>query len=97
MGALAGSILDGQGRQVEVSNVVVERISNVSPGSRAAIYLNTYSEDKLVGLDPWQESFAAGDLPAGEYKVSFFLVSMQQRIVEVRPGELTLVTFEIRE
>jgi len=96
MGAVAGRILDGQGRQVEVSNVVVERISNISPGSRAAIYLNTYSEDKLVGLDPWQESFAAGDLPAGEYKISFYYVGMQQRIVEVRPGELTLVTFEIQ-
>jgi hypothetical protein len=94
MGALAGRILDAQGEPLKVTNIVIESLS----GSGAVpdrYYLNTYSETRLVGLDPWQEGFAIGDLPAGEYQVSFIQGGMQQRLVEVRSGELTLVTFRL--
>jgi hypothetical protein len=96
MGALAGRILDGQGEPLKVSNIVIEALS-AEGAARETYYLNTYSETKLVGLDPWQESFALGDLPAGEYQISFVQGGMRERIVEVRPGELTLVTFNIGE
>lgn len=89
MGALAGRILDEQDQPLKDVNIVVE-----SP-SGSIYYLNTYSESKLLGLDPWQEGFAIGDLPAGEYQISFIQGGMQQRTIPVQPGELTLVTFRI--
>ncbi len=89
MGALAGRILGEQGQPLKVANIVVESLSG------STYYLNTYSESKLVGLDPWQESFAIGDLPAGEYQISFVQGGIQQRTIEVQPGLLTLVTFRI--
>jgi hypothetical protein len=72
-----------------VDNIVVASTSG------ANFYISTYSETRLVGLEPWQESFAVGDLPAGEYKISFIQGGMHDRIVEVRPGVLTLVTFRL--
>ena len=89
MGVLAGRILDGQGQPMKVANIVVEALSG------GTYYLNTYSESKLVGQDPWQESFAIGDLLAGEYQINFVQGGMQQRTIEVQPGVLTLVTFRI--
>jgi murein DD-endopeptidase MepM/ murein hydrolase activator NlpD len=97
MGAIAGRILDGQGKPVEIGNIVIERLAGAGSPPLGTYYLNTYSEARLAGLEPWQESFAVGDLPAGEYQISFTQRGMQQRIVEVRPGELTLVTFEMGE
>jgi murein DD-endopeptidase MepM/ murein hydrolase activator NlpD len=97
MGVIAGRILDGQGKPIELSNIVIERLAGESSPPQGTYYLNTYAESRLVGLAPWQEGFAAGDLPAGEYQISFAQLGMQQRVVEVRPGELTLVTFEIGE
>lgn len=97
MGAIAGRILDGQGKPIQISNIVIERLAGESLPPMGTYYLNTYSEARLVGLEPWQEGFAIGDLPAGEYQISFTQRGMQQRVVEVRPGELTLVTFEIIE
>lgn len=95
MGALAGRILDARDKPVALSNIVVERIPDANSAAREVTYLNTYSEVKLVGLEPWRESFAAGDLPPGQYKISFFLNGMQTRLVEVHSGELTYVTFQI--
>ncbi len=96
MGALAGRILDGQGNPLKVENIVIETLSAAGIG-RDAYYISTYPETKLLGMEPWQETFAIGDLPAGEYKISFVQGGMQQRIVEVMPGELTLVTFQLGE
>lgn len=94
MGALAGRILDAQGKPLVIDNIVLNQLSGAGAPSKKTFYLNTYSESRMVGLEPWGESFGIGDLPSGQYKVSFFKNGMQQRIVEVRPGELTLVTIQ---
>lgn len=57
------------------------------------IYLKTYAGQ--TGLPPWGENFAAGDMPSGEYQISFLMNGMHQREVTVEPGKLTLVTFEL--
>jgi hypothetical protein len=111
MGALAGRLLDAQDNLLVLENIVIERLEGSgSPGVEssgsprvespslpptAIYYLNTYSENKMVGLEPWEESFGIGDLPPGEYQISFLAMGMQQRTVQVEPGKLTLVTFRI--
>jgi murein DD-endopeptidase MepM/ murein hydrolase activator NlpD len=93
MGTLAGRILDAQDKPLVSNNIVLEQLAGSGLPPVATYYLNTYSENKMVGLAPWQESFGIGDLPPGEYQISFFQNGMQQRTVQVEPGKLTLVTF----
>jgi hypothetical protein len=95
MGALAGRVLDAQGQPLVVENIVLELLAGSGSPPKETFYLNTYSESRMMGLEPWGESFAIGDLPAGHYQISFFKNGMQQRIVEVEPGKLTLVTIMI--
>jgi murein DD-endopeptidase MepM/ murein hydrolase activator NlpD len=94
-GALAGRILDGQGDLLVLDNIVLEHLAGAGSPPKKTYYLNTYSENRMVGLEPWEESFAIGDLPPGEYQVSFFKVGMQQFIVTVEPGKLTLVNIQV--
>jgi hypothetical protein len=94
---IAGRILDKEGRQIRIPNIVIERLTGPGMPAQDTFYTNTYDENRLVGLDPWQESFAIGELPPGEYQISFLRGKMQQLEVEVLPGQLTLVTFQLDE
>lgn len=96
-GVIAGRILDKKGRLVKIPNIVIERLTGPGMPAQDTFYVNTYDERRLVGLDPWQESFAIGELPPGEYQISFVRGGMQQREVEVLPGQLTLVTIQLDE
>jgi murein DD-endopeptidase MepM/ murein hydrolase activator NlpD len=91
-GALAGRILDAQDKPIVIDNIVLEQLAGAGSPPKETFYLNTYSENRMAGLDPWGESFAIGDLPPGEYQISFFRNGMQQLTVQVEPGSLTLVT-----
>lgn len=55
-------------------------------------FLHIYGGESLLGQAPWGESFGLGDLIPGTYKLSFLLNGYQQRLVEVQPGKLTLIT-----
>ncbi len=94
-GALAGLILNSQGDYVHMPNIVIERLGGPGQPALDQLYLKTYNEDHLVGMSPWKESFAVGNLPAGSYQISFWLNGMQQKVVEVKPGKLTGVTFHV--
>lgn len=96
MGALAGRILDAEGNYIDMENVVLEQLAGPGQPAIEQYYIQTYTDRDLRGQSPWQESFAIGDLPAGEYQVSFWLGGMQQKVVEVQSGKLTVVTFEVR-
>lgn len=95
LGALAGRIMDSSGKLLAVRNINVEQLAG--PGLPAAdtFYLKTYAETGISGQQPWGENFAAWDLPAGQYQITFWLNSLHQRVVEILPGKLTLVTFRI--
>lgn len=96
-GALAGRIVDKRGKMLNISNIVLERLAGPGLPAIDQIYLKTYAEKSLMGLEPWGENFAAGDLVAGDYQISFYHEGdLQQRVVEVQPGKLTLVTFELK-
>lgn len=95
LGALAGRVLDGKGNYQQIENIVIEQLAGPGLPAIDQFYLRTYEKKELMGLSPWEESFALGDLPPGEYQISFMLNGIQQRVVEVLPGKLTLVTFQI--
>jgi murein DD-endopeptidase MepM/ murein hydrolase activator NlpD len=97
MGALAGRLLDKQGNYVGVRNILVENLRTAAQGKLRPLYLRTYLDDAQMGLSPWGESFAASYLPEGTYQVSFWYgPDLYQREVEVQPGRLTFVNFEVK-
>ncbi len=55
------------------------------------ITLSTYSDEKLVLQPPWNETFAVGNLPPGEYKISVVKpgAGFQSEIIEIKSGEVT--------
>lgn len=95
-GALAGSIQDAEGNYIQMGNVVLEWLAGPGQPARGQVYIKTYSDRKMRGRTPWEESFAVSELPPGRYQVSFWLGGMQQRLVEVEPGKLTVVRFNIK-
>ncbi len=94
-GALAGSIIDASGDYVEMGNIVLERLAGPRQPAVDQVYIQTYTDKDLIGQSPWGESFAVGELPPGEYQVSFWLDGMQQKVVQVEPGRLTIVNFQL--
>ena len=97
LGALAGQILDADGNFIHVANIVLEQLAGPGLPPIDQFYLQTYSATRLRGLSPWEESFAIGDLPAGDYQISFMLDNvLHQQVVSVKPGKLTLVTISVK-
>jgi len=94
-GAIAGRILAPQGFKLEISSIVLEQLPSPERAPVSQVYLGIYEDKALPGQLPWGESFAAGDLPAGWYRVSFIQYGMQERLVQVLPGQLTVVTFQL--
>jgi hypothetical protein len=96
LGALAGQIVDSDGKLVHVPNIVLEQLAGPGLPPIDQFYLQTYSATRLRGLNPWEESFAIGDLPAGDYQISFMWDnSIHQQLVSIKPGKLTLVTINV--
>ena len=94
-GALAGSVINVQGDYEPVENIVLEQLAGPGLPAIDQFYLTTYEKKELRGQGPWNESFALSDLPAGEYQITFMLNGLQQMVVEVEPGMLTLANFVI--
>lgn len=95
-GALAGSIQDADGNYIQMGNIVLELLGGAGQPALDQVYIKTYSDKKMRGRAPWAESFAVSELPPGKYQVSFWLGGMQQRLVDVEPGKLTVVRFNIK-
>jgi len=97
LGALAGRLVDANGDFIEVNNVVLELLGGPGQPAVDQYYVSTYKDKDLVGRDPWQENFAIGDLPPGEYQISVWLgQQMHQKLVEIEPGKLTVVTLQVK-
>jgi murein DD-endopeptidase MepM/ murein hydrolase activator NlpD len=94
-GAIAGRILANPWIKLNISSIVIERIPGPQEAASPQIYLGIYEEKSLRGLEPWGESFAVGDLPPGMYRISFVQYGMQQQEIEVLPGRLSVVTFDL--
>lgn len=94
-GAIAGRVVDSSGNYVTIDNIVVERLAGQGQPALDQYYLKTYTKDTLIGLSPFQESFALGELPPGQYQITFYMNTFIQMVVEVKPGEVTRVTFTL--
>jgi len=92
LGALAGRIIDREDKVINISNIVAELLDPAGESVVERTYLRTYGGESLLGQAPWGESFGLGDLTPGTYKLSFLLNGYQQRLVEIQPGKLTLLT-----
>ena len=94
-GALAGRIQDAKDSPLAVKDIVVERLAGEAQAPFYRAFMGTYEEKGLLGQPPWGEDFGLGDLPPGQYKISFVQYGFQQYQVQVLPGQLTLVTFQL--
>ncbi len=96
-GALAGRVIDAQGRQVAVKGIVIQHLPDGPGGlSDGEIYLDSYEEKALRGNAPWEESFGVGDLPAGWYRINFPYGGLQRQEVQVFPDQVTLAEFKVQ-
>ena len=95
-GVLAGRIVDGRGSLVK-GLVNVQRMENgtfnpLSFGSAA-----TYAPTGVNGDDVLQETFALGEIPAGEYRLSLVHYGMvYEQVVKIEAGKLTFVNFLVK-
>jgi len=95
-GALAGRIQDADGNYLQVNNIQIERLAGPDQFALDTTYLKTYASDHLAGKSPWRENFAVGELPAGDYQISFYYDNvLYQKEVEIEPGKLTVVKFPV--
>ena len=89
----------GRGEQPAVKPpkgaIVVEPLADQAQASFYRAFVGTYEEKDLLSQPPWGEDFGLGDLPPGQYKISFVQYGFQQYQVQVLPGQLTLVTFQL--
>ncbi len=94
MGAIAGRFLDSYQNSQEKDSIVLQHLPQGPDGpSDFEVSVMTYEEKGLIGQPPWLESFGVGDLPAGWYRISFPMGGLRQELVQVLPGQLTVVTF----
>jgi hypothetical protein len=94
-GTLAGRVLDEDGEYQHVDNIVLEQLAGPGLPALDQFYMRTYEKSDLWGLSPWEESFAISELPPGSYQITFMFNGLQQRVVDVFPGMLTMVDFQI--
>ena len=95
-GVIAGRFADGEGNPLYYTGLNIQYFPDRDKPQAAAHQLETYApeEHPVRGDDAWQENFALGDLPAGQYRVSFIWENvLYERWVEVQPRKLTVVIF----
>lgn len=94
MGAIAGRFLDAYQNSLELDSIVLQHLPQGPDGPvDFQVSVRTYEEKRLIGQPPWLESFAVGDLPAGWYRVTFPMGGLRQELIQVLPGQITVLTF----
>ena len=93
MGGIAGRVLNSYNVNLQLSSIVIEHLpEGPDQPNDFQVTLLSYEEKTLIGFAPFEESFGIGDLEAGWYRISYPYLGLQQRLVEVFPGQLTVVT-----
>jgi murein DD-endopeptidase MepM/ murein hydrolase activator NlpD len=95
-GALAGSAIDSYGNNLALEEVTLEHLPNgPEQPSDFKVTLRSYEEKNLINQPPFLESFGTGDLPAGLYRISFPRFGLQEFLVQVYAGQLTVVKLRV--
>jgi murein DD-endopeptidase MepM/ murein hydrolase activator NlpD len=92
-GVLSGRFVDKNGNFQMVDGFILQPLDSSGNDNGSRIYVTPYEDDKMIGLEPWRESFGIGDLSPGLYRLYFVYIRPVEFIVEVLPGEITDVTF----
>jgi murein DD-endopeptidase MepM/ murein hydrolase activator NlpD len=98
-GVLAGRIEDAQGKLVKgVLNVQRMDAGVLNPLPVTSIETYVINEPQPVnGDDIWHENFTAGDLPAGDYRLSMLYDgALSEMQVKIEPDKLTFVRFILK-
>jgi len=98
-GLIVGRFVDDQGNPLYYPSLNIQYFPDRSGPQAAAYAVETYAPEKqpVRADDQWQENFALGDLPAGQYRISFIWENvLYERWIEAQPGKVTLVTFIIK-
>ncbi len=98
-GVLAGRIQNEHGKLLD-GLINVQRIENgvIMPIPVTAMQTYVLQESQPVnGDDVWMENFAAGGLPAGDYRLTLYInAAIHEQMVKIVPGKLTFVRFVIK-
>jgi len=97
-GALAIRITGGSGGFIPVALNVQVIFLDGSRKSIAQPEAYDFREKLPVSSDEvYEENYSLGDLPAGDYRLSFVLLGkLHERFIEIEPGLLTLVEIAIK-
>ena len=98
-GAIVARIVNQNGTVRRVT-LNVDDIGDGHSALKWVASLEAYAPETVpVGVDDdWKESYAIGDLPAGQYRLSFtYAGGYWERYVEVHPQKVTIVNFVIQE
>lgn len=93
MGVLAGRFLDKKGNFLEIEDITLRPLDVKDNPTGNYIYLSTYQDRDMMGQPPFLESFAAGGLLPGLYRMVFIHGRPIEFTAEVMPGKITLLTF----
>ncbi len=93
-GAIAGHFLDSYGATMEMPSITIQHLPD-GPESKPDFQVTviTYEEKALIDQPPFYNSFGVGDLPAGLYRIAFPMGGLRRELIQVYPGQLTVVTF----
>lgn len=95
-GVLAGRIVDGRGNLVK-GLVNVQRMENGTLNPLSVGAAATYAPTGVNGDDSLQETFALGEIAAGEYRLSLVHYGMvYEQVVKIEAGRLTFVNFWVK-
>lgn len=98
-GVLAGQIVDAQG-VLQKGHINIQHVENgvLNPLSVAAVDTYITNEAQPVNSDDtWQENFAIGELPAGDYRLTLlYNGGLYEKVIKIEAGKLTLVKFVVK-
>lgn len=95
-GAIAGQLIGSQGFPIPGVPIEIQRLDEEEEVIYQ-LYTATYADLSVNGDDRWGENFAVSDLEPGIYRVQFVINGLQKYVVEVRPGEVALITYSLGE
>ena len=96
-GLIAGRIIDEFGDSIHIPDVVIKRLSEYNGQKIETYYIETYADSTVNGDNQLKENFALGDLPPGNYRVSFVARGLQKYDVIVQPGKISMIVFNAAE
>jgi len=96
-GAIAGRVVDTDGKLLTEATVAIKPVATVSDQIRNR-YVTTYAADpnQLNGDDLLQENFAIGDMAPGLYTISVSTSKFYQQSLTVVSDQVAWVTFVVK-